>query len=80
MSEGGVSPTGVFFPGRDGDGGLARFKSCWDVVVGGFSKDQENSKNWFSDQGTVLTKNELSLLKNDFSRTVFAQKSKKMAD
>ena len=31
-----------FIPGRDGDGGLARFQSCWDVVgIGGFSSKMQ---------------------------------------
>ena len=46
-SEGGVSPTGLFFPGHDGDGGLARFQSCSDAV--GFSskiiKSDQKCKN-----------------------------------
>ena len=37
FSEGGIPLTAYLVPGRDGDGGLARFQSCWDVVgVGGF--------------------------------------------
>ena len=35
--------TAYLVPGRDGDGGLARFQSCSPVVVGGFSSEIQYS-------------------------------------